>query len=833
MSEAKEVSESVEGLSLVCPYDIVFCHVGDDVILLCNLHPAISAVSMEIKWWFRADLVCHYKDGQVMENYEGRASLSVEELHNGNVSLTLRDVRSLQKGLYFCEVNDQCHSLKEFIFLHIRSENFSLVVPPDPVSAEPGEDVVLPVHLSTEINAENMEIRWYRRMNLIYHYRNRRQQITNSDLENRVSLSNQELERGNVSLTLRNAQRSDSGNYLCIVFHDGCLQTGTVQLEVREHRKKIDKRLKNLQDMLREIHEDHLQQKTNIPEDTLKLLQEALENAEKDERKEDETSVVLGPTPRRSNSTEGIRPLMEEESRTETLLLEGPTPRRFLTAMMEFGPSWQKKKAEQRHRYWKWKERAKLNTHDKQEKGIDARSKWSALSLLVDTARPGSDKRGRNGILLDLETVNPSNYVCLELVQIPTRSHIPHPQQSDQRSSFINDKNLEISSLLVNVCTPPVSFQRTDVDSTLRFGNTYCYSHSSEFSTSDVQRLKMAATKEESKTKQEFSLACSSDFVQSHTGADAVMSCYLDPPISAVSMEIRWYREDDLVCSYTNKQVSMSVDYMNRLRLSAKQLGIGNVSLTVRDVEPSQSGSYRCEVSHEGQTLKKHIFLSVVSEDNNLVISIGPISADPGRDVTLPVHLSPETSAVSMTIKWFKWKKLIYEYRNGRTEILNNDFENRVSLSIRELERGNVSLTLRNVQPSDSGQYTCRVFYDGHLLTGKVDFQVRGWIHIRRNSTEGIRPILDNNTMVIQLMEQLRVLTDLLRIHLDRVQVNRESSNPSAIEDNTDSETDQQTAQAPESSEEAMAQEQNVLDVTEQEQSLTDAKTDTEKSDTS
>lgn len=306
----------------------------------------------------------------------------------------------------------------------------------------------------------------------------------------------------------------------------------------------------------------------------------------------------------------------------------------------------------------------------------------------------------------------------------------------------------------------------------------------------------MSDTTEESKTNQELSLVCSSDLVQSHPGDDAVLSCYLDPPISAVSMEIRWWREDDLVCHYQNKQMTINLDYMNRVRLSAEDLGIGNVSLTVRDIQSSQSGSYRCEVIHEGQTLKKHIFLCVISEDNNLVVSIGPISADPGEDVTLPVQLSPESSAVTMTIRWFKGKELIYEYRNGRKETINNDFENRMSLSIRELERGNVSLTLRNVQPYDSGQYTCRVFYDGHLLTGRVHFQVRGWIHIRRNSTEAIRPVLDGSGLELQLLEQLKIVMDLLKRHIDGVHGNRESSGQSA--ENTDIETDQQIAQAQE-----------------------------------
>ncbi len=43
-------------LSLVCSAEIVYSDPGDDVVLSCHLEPAISAVSMEIKWRNRADM---------------------------------------------------------------------------------------------------------------------------------------------------------------------------------------------------------------------------------------------------------------------------------------------------------------------------------------------------------------------------------------------------------------------------------------------------------------------------------------------------------------------------------------------------------------------------------------------------------------------------------------------------------------------------------------------------------------------------------------------------------------------------------------------------------
>lgn len=112
------------------------------------------------------------------------------------------------------------------------------------------------------------------------------------------------------------------------------------------------------------------------------------------------------------------------------------------------------------------------------------------------------------------------------------------------------------------------------------------------------------------------------------------------------------------------------------------------------------------------------------AEDFSFVVSI---SADPGEDVILPVHLSPETSAVSMNISWCRGTELIYQYKSG-LESPNSDYEHRLSLSIQELERGNLSLTLRNVQESDSGDYMCHVYHDECQETVIVHLQVRGKI---------------------------------------------------------------------------------------------------------
>ncbi|XP_056125541.1 uncharacterized protein LOC130103321 [Rhinichthys klamathensis goyatoka] len=203
------------------------------------------------------------------------------------------------------------------------AEDFSLVIPSATVSADPGADVILPVHLSPETSVVSMNISWYRGTDRIYQYMNGLE-TTDSDYVNRVSMSIQELERGNFSLTLRNVQPSDSGGYRCNVYHYGCMQTGTVHLQVRELRKS-DGTLEVLQDMIRKLQDDILQQKTDLPEKTLKLLQEALKKDDKDEKRKKKPSVVGEDsttetelmedfTLRSRGSLDGLPPLMARES---------------------------------------------------------------------------------------------------------------------------------------------------------------------------------------------------------------------------------------------------------------------------------------------------------------------------------------------------------------------------------------------------------------------------------------------------------------------------------------------------------------------------------------
>ncbi|XP_042579667.1 uncharacterized protein LOC109046619 isoform X2 [Cyprinus carpio] len=77
-------------------------------------------------------------------------------------------------------------------------------------------------------------------------------------------------------------------------------------------------------------------------------------------------------------------------------------------------------------------------------------------------------------------------------------------------------------------------------------------------------------------------------------------------------------------------------------------------------------------------------------------------------DSTIQCHLSPKTSAVDMEIRWFKETDCVCFYKNRRL-IEGESYEGIMSLCTEELERGIVSLQLKDVRESHVGDYLCQV----------------------------------------------------------------------------------------------------------------------------
>ncbi|XP_053475336.1 golgin subfamily A member 6-like protein 22 isoform X3 [Ictalurus furcatus] len=114
-----------------------------------------------------------------------------------------------------------------------------------------------------------------------------------------------------------------------------------------------------------------------------------------------------------------------------------------------------------------------------------------------------------------------------------------------------------------------------------------------------------------------------------------------------------------------------------------------------------------------------------------LICRYNRVFAYPGDDVTLSSHLSPETNAVSMEVRWFRGTECIYLYKNGQVSV-GKGYEGRASLFTPELKRGNVSLILKSIAPMDTGTYSCQV------LTGHN--KVEKSIHLYMSGMEPLSP---------------------------------------------------------------------------------------------
>ncbi|XP_036419404.1 calponin homology domain-containing protein DDB_G0272472-like [Colossoma macropomum] len=87
-----------------------------------------------------------------------------------------------------------------------------------------------------------------------------------------------------------------------------------------------------------------------------------------------------------------------------------------------------------------------------------------------------------------------------------------------------------------------------------------------------------------------------------HSGSVVTLSCHLSPEISAVAMEIRWFKETDCVCLYKNRQVTEGRGYEGRVSLFTQELQRGNISLQIRHCSWSDEGVYLCQVTNGDTT---------------------------------------------------------------------------------------------------------------------------------------------------------------------------------------------------------------------------------------
>ncbi|XP_029932549.1 uncharacterized protein LOC115376875 isoform X1 [Myripristis murdjan] len=208
-----------EGQSqLIGPPQPIVAIVGDDIILPSHLDPAVDTFDMIVEWTrpnLDHRLVLQWRHGWELEHkkhpsYEGRTSLSLGKLTNGDVSLKLSEVKLSDEGKYRCYILSlERESIVELV-VGQTEKNVR-------VFAWAGENVVLPCEIPP---TEDISVEWSKeglKPEVVYLYRDscETHEMKNPAYVFRTHLFMTEMKNGNISLMISNVQPSDTGIYRC------------------------------------------------------------------------------------------------------------------------------------------------------------------------------------------------------------------------------------------------------------------------------------------------------------------------------------------------------------------------------------------------------------------------------------------------------------------------------------------------------------------------------------------------------------------------------------------------------------------------------------------
>ncbi|XP_004621936.3 butyrophilin subfamily 1 member A1 [Sorex araneus] len=116
------------------------------------------------------------------------------------------------------------------------SAHFDVVGPEEPILAMVGEDVELPCHLSPNMSARNMELRWFRKKVSEAVLVHRDGQLQDKDqvaeYRGRATLVRDNLSQGRMAVRIHGIKAKDAGEYRCFFREKEDFEEAVVQLQV-------------------------------------------------------------------------------------------------------------------------------------------------------------------------------------------------------------------------------------------------------------------------------------------------------------------------------------------------------------------------------------------------------------------------------------------------------------------------------------------------------------------------------------------------------------------------------------------------------------------------
>ncbi|XP_055983929.1 butyrophilin-like protein 1 [Sorex fumeus] len=115
-------------------------------------------------------------------------------------------------------------------------EEFLVIGPSDPIIAVVGDNIKLPCRVFPAMNAENMELRWFRSKlsEAVYIYQNHQEEMKEqlAQYRGRTSLETGLLSQGEGNMHIHKVQVSDAGKYTCFFRKEGFFEEAGLELKV-------------------------------------------------------------------------------------------------------------------------------------------------------------------------------------------------------------------------------------------------------------------------------------------------------------------------------------------------------------------------------------------------------------------------------------------------------------------------------------------------------------------------------------------------------------------------------------------------------------------------